>query len=141
MRNGQRVGLAFSGGGSRAIAFHLGCMKALNDCKLLADVDVISSVSGGSVLAALYCSRDEDFAAFEARAKILLSQGLMGRMYASMFSCEGLCALLSTAIAFPLAVFTGLVRALALASARGLDRKGESGADLSWRGLSLAYAD
>jgi|CXWL01.1.fsa_nt_gi NTE family protein len=118
MRNGQRVGLAFSGGGSRAIAFHLGCMKALDQCKLLSDVDVISSVSGGSVLAALYCSREEDFATFEARARALLRQGLMGRIYASVFSLEGVTALLSGAIALPLALVTGLLRWLAVVTAR-----------------------
>ena len=30
-RKPQNIGLALSGGGSRAIAFHLGCMRALND--------------------------------------------------------------------------------------------------------------
>jgi len=133
MRNGQRIGLAFSGGGSRAIAFHLGCMKALDQCKLLGDVDVISSVSGGSVLAALYCSHEEDFAAFEARAKTLLRQGLMGRIYASMFSWEGVSALLFSAIAFPLAVITGLLRWLAVVAAR--DWAGRARAGRLFRGV------
>lgn len=127
MRQGQRIGLAFSGGGSRAIAFHLGCMKALDQCKLLRDVDVISSVSGGSVLAALYCSHEEDFTAFEARAKTLLRQGLMGRIYASMFSWEGISALLSSALAFPLAVVTGLLRSLAVVTARDWSGRARAG--------------
>lgn len=117
MRGDQRIGVAFSGGGSRAVAFHLGCMKALNECKFLADVDVISSVSGGSVLAALYCSHEEDFAAFEARIRKLLREGLMGRIYASVLSWDGLGALLSSAIALPLAAVTGLLRAIAIAFA------------------------
>ena len=41
----RRIGLALSGGGSRAIAFHLGCLRALHDYGLLDDVDVISAVS------------------------------------------------------------------------------------------------
>ncbi|MEJ0061498.1 MAG: patatin-like phospholipase family protein [Terricaulis sp.] len=52
-----RLGLALSGGGSRAIAFHLGCLRALNEIGILSRIDVISSVSGGSVLAGIYCAR------------------------------------------------------------------------------------
>jgi NTE family protein len=126
MRNGARIGLAFSGGGSRAIAFQLGCMKALQECKLLADIDVISSVSGGSVLAALYCSRDDDFASFEMRTKRMLREGLMGRIYASMFSWEGISALLSSAVALPLAIVTGLARAIAIAAARNWAEKAKA---------------
>lgn len=55
--------LAFSGGGTRAAAFSFGVMEALRETKyrmpvgwrtLLEDVDVISSVSGGSFTAAYY---------------------------------------------------------------------------------------
>ncbi|MBI2525945.1 MAG: patatin-like phospholipase family protein [Candidatus Rokubacteria bacterium] len=54
------VVLAFSGGGTRAAAFSYGVMEALRDARhtggrpLLEDVDVISSVSGGSFTAAYY---------------------------------------------------------------------------------------
>lgn len=41
-------GLALSGGGLRSAAFSIGAMKALYDLGLLDDIDVISSVSGGS---------------------------------------------------------------------------------------------
>ena len=43
----RRVGLTLSGGGSRAIAFHLGCLRALHDLGILPQVQVISTVSGG----------------------------------------------------------------------------------------------
>jgi NTE family protein len=55
--------LAFSGGGTRAAAFSYGLLEALRDVtfeadgkqrRLLDEVDVISSVSGGSVTAAAY---------------------------------------------------------------------------------------
>ena len=55
--------LAFSGGGTRAAAFSFGVMEGLRETKyqaaagqraLLEDVDVISSVSGGSFTAAYY---------------------------------------------------------------------------------------
>ena len=41
------IGLALSGGGSRAAAFHLGCLRALHDRDLLRRVRVISVISGG----------------------------------------------------------------------------------------------
>ncbi len=58
-----KLALALSGGGSRAIAFHLGCLRALHDLKLLEQVNTITAVSGGSVLAGLYCSHSGTFGA------------------------------------------------------------------------------
>jgi predicted acylesterase/phospholipase RssA len=49
-----KVGLALSGGGFRASFFHLGVMARLAEVDALRGVDVISSVSGGSILAAHY---------------------------------------------------------------------------------------
>jgi predicted acylesterase/phospholipase RssA/proteasome lid subunit RPN8/RPN11 len=72
------VGLALSGGGSRAVAFHLGCLRALHDRAVLDRVPVISGVSGGSVLTAMYAYSDEDFEAFDARVCELLRRGLQG---------------------------------------------------------------
>src|SRR3954470_18701898 len=73
----RRIGLALSGGGSRAIAFHLGCLRALHDRGILTRISVISGVSGGSVIAALWAYYDEPFPAFEARVERLLRQGLV----------------------------------------------------------------
>lgn len=74
----NKIGLALSGGGSRAIAFHLGCLRALNDLGVLSKVSILSSVSGGSVIAALYAYHDEPFAEFELRVEALLRKGLIG---------------------------------------------------------------
>ena len=71
-----KIGLALSGGGSRAIAFHLGCLRALHDRGILEKVQVISGVSGGSVIAALYAYNDEPFEAFESRVERMLSRGM-----------------------------------------------------------------
>ena len=49
-----RVGLALSGGGFRASFFHLGVMARLAEVDALRTVEVISSVSGGSIVAAHY---------------------------------------------------------------------------------------
>lgn len=70
------IGLALSGGGSRAMAFHLGCLRALHDLRLLDRVDVVSSVSGGSVIAAMYAYSSDPFPDFDARVVALLRRGL-----------------------------------------------------------------
>lgn len=51
--DGDRVALCLSGGGYRAALYHLGSMRRLNELKLLSCVDTISSVSGGSITAAI----------------------------------------------------------------------------------------
>ncbi len=71
------VGLALSGGGSRAIAFHLGCLRALHDRGALDRVAVVSGVSGGAVMSALWAYTDDDFESFDARVCELLRQGLL----------------------------------------------------------------
>ncbi len=45
------IGLALSGGGFRATLFHLGSIWRLNELGLLAKLDRVSSVSGGSITA------------------------------------------------------------------------------------------
>lgn len=70
------MGLALSGGGSRAIAFHLGCLRALHDLGVLSQVKILSTVSGGSVIGALYSAFDEPFCDFEERVRVMLESGL-----------------------------------------------------------------
>jgi predicted acylesterase/phospholipase RssA len=61
-RTGYFVGIAISGGGSRSANFSAACMLQLERIGLLQKVDYISSVSGGSLTAALYCANsDEDW--------------------------------------------------------------------------------
>jgi NTE family protein len=48
----DKIALCLSGGGYRAALFHLGAIRRLNELGLLARVDTISSVSGGSILSA-----------------------------------------------------------------------------------------
>jgi predicted acylesterase/phospholipase RssA len=47
-----RIGLALSGGGFRASLYHLGLVRFLRDAGILSNVSHITSVSGGSILAA-----------------------------------------------------------------------------------------
>lgn len=49
-----KLGLALSGGGFRASFFHLGVLAQMAEVGLLRHVEVISAVSGGSIIAALY---------------------------------------------------------------------------------------
>lgn len=48
----QRIGLALSGGGFRAAAFHLGVMRKLQELRLLDKIDLFTCVSGGSIAGA-----------------------------------------------------------------------------------------
>jgi len=49
-----RIGLALSGGGFRAAIFHLGVIRRLEELGIMHHVDVISAVSGGSIISAYY---------------------------------------------------------------------------------------
>ena len=49
-----KIALSLSGGGGRAAGFHLGTLAYLDHVDLLKDVSILSSVSGGSVIAAKY---------------------------------------------------------------------------------------
>lgn len=91
---GTNIGLALSGGGARAIAFHLGCLRALHELGLLGDVKVISTVSGGSVIGGLYATHQGSFSAFEERVRQLLAEGLMqSAIRKALTTTEGLRAL------------------------------------------------
>lgn len=50
----QKLGLALSGGGFRASLFHIGVLARLAELDLLRRVDVLSTVSGGSIIGAYY---------------------------------------------------------------------------------------
>lgn len=70
------IGLALSGGGSRAMAFHLGCLRALHDMALLNRVSVISTISGGSVIGAYYAyTPGKSFEEFEVDVREILRSG------------------------------------------------------------------
>lgn len=51
-----RIGLALSGGGFRATAYHLGVFRKLEELGLLNKVDLLSCVSGGSIAGAFLCA-------------------------------------------------------------------------------------
>lgn len=75
------IGVALSGGGSRAMAFHLGCLRALDDLGVLPSVGVLSTISGGSVIGAYYAyTPDKTFAQFEADIRQILREGFQHKI-------------------------------------------------------------
>lgn len=88
------IALALSGGGSRAVAFHLGCLRALHDRGLLDRVNLISAASGGALLAALYAYSAVGFDEFDARVLELLRRGITPRVvWGALFSRRAVQAL------------------------------------------------
>lgn len=113
----ETIGLALSGGGSRAIAFHLGCLRALHDLGVLEKVGVISTVSGGSVVGALYATHQGSFEQFEKKTRDFLRAGLVGPSVKKAFtSLEGLnafiCSLLLLGVNIFLMMFAVVVRGI-----------------------------
>lgn len=117
----SRFGLALSGGGYRAAAFHLGTLKKLHEMGRLPNIDVISAISGGSITGAAYCLRQgsvEDFLA-QMKASLLrcsvigyvLRSGTFLRFAAALLTCLlTIIALLFTAWApLSLPLLMGLV--------------------------------
>lgn len=81
----HRIGLALSGGGFRAVAFHLGVLRALHDRGVLEHVEVLSTVSGGSLIGAMWAYSDDDFATFDRKVTGLLRSGLNWKIARSLF--------------------------------------------------------
>jgi len=86
--NEEKIGLALSGGGFRSAAFHLGVLKRLRELGLLERIDVLSTVSGGSILGAIWvhwCATADRGSAhfwdgFERRAIDFMRLDLRGRL-------------------------------------------------------------
>src|SRR4051812_24001478 len=53
----KKIALCLSGGGYRAMLFHLGALKYLNDAGWLPKLDRVSSVSGGSITSGVLGTR------------------------------------------------------------------------------------
>lgn len=93
----KSIGLALSGGGARAIAFHLGCLRALKDRGILDQIGVLSTVSGGSVIGAMYAYTGGDFTEFDRRVVHLLRTGISGRLSRRIFAPSAMLGSLATA--------------------------------------------
>ena len=71
----RSIGIALSGGGARAMAFHLGCLRTLHQLGILEQARVLSTVSGGSVIGAMYAVHEGDFDGFERQVRSVLQTG------------------------------------------------------------------
>jgi NTE family protein len=65
MKNDKKIGLSLSGGGYRATIYHLGTLRKLKEMNLLDKIDVISTISGGSITGAYYGLKGDDFDVFD----------------------------------------------------------------------------
>ena len=93
-----RIGLALSGGGMRAAAFHLGCLRALNDRGLLDAVRTISGVSAGALVAALWAYADIEFDEFDDTLTSLTRRGLWKPIIRSWFAPRRLAGAMATTL-------------------------------------------
>ena len=122
------VGLALSGGGSRAVAFHLGCLRALHDRSVLNRIRVISGVSGGALMTGLWAYGPEQFENFDEAVRELLHSGLHRRILRR--------ALMSRRI--PQALASSILVAGAGAGGRVTRRSSDVA---RWRSRTDAFAD
>lgn len=110
----KSVGLALSGGGSRAIAFHLGCLRALHDKGLLDRVSCMSTVSGGSVIGAMYAYSNGSFQDFEEEVEAVLRKGFVGpglrNLFLSRLAFSVLFSLFFRILSSPLRMLDGLLQ-------------------------------
>lgn len=99
----EAIGLALSGGGFRAAFFHVGVLANLAERGVLAKVEVISTVSGGSIAGALYylklkrlleCKADSELetaayvalvAEVECELRRAVQQNIRARVFANPF--------------------------------------------------------
>ena len=107
----EKIGLALSGGGFRAAAFHLGVLKRLREIGLLDRVAVLSTVSGGSIVGAFWAQwrataegdpQSADFwDRFEQSAIAFMRLGLRGRLLLCGFALPAAWLLTIAAAASP----------------------------------------
>jgi predicted acylesterase/phospholipase RssA len=71
-----KVGLALSGGGFRASFYHLGVLACLAERDILRDVEVLSCVSGGSIVGACYW--------LKLRQRLLISKPMRHESYVEL---------------------------------------------------------
>jgi NTE family protein len=88
------MGLALSGGGFRATAFHLGVLKRLREIGILQEVNLLSTVSGGSIAGAGWLhwhlregdtGIDQQWNEFESCLIDIMRGGLRGRIFWFLF--------------------------------------------------------
>lgn len=73
------------------MAFHLGCLRALEDLDLLSRIDVLSTISGGSVIGAYYAyTPTKSFAEFEGDVRSFLRSGFQRAIFLRLLRPQNL---------------------------------------------------
>jgi len=120
-----RIGLALSGGGFRAVAFGLGALRALHDRDLLSSVRVVSGISGGAILSALWAYGPENFEEFDLSTRRLLRSGLQleltRRAFTPSSTVRSLASVVRSVTAGNPRAFSRTEALVAALAARGLD--------------------
>ncbi|MFB9110039.1 patatin-like phospholipase family protein [Flavobacterium gyeonganense] len=81
-----RIGLSLSGGGYRAAIYHLGTFRKLREMGILENVDVISTISGGSITGACYGLKGDNFEDFEKCLRGIVQKSIIrGILYSFRF--------------------------------------------------------
>lgn len=83
MKDDKKIGLSLSGGGYRATIYHLGTLRKLKEMNLLDKVDVISTISGGSITGAYYGLKGNDFDAFDKGLIDIVKKNIIKGIYFS----------------------------------------------------------
>ena len=96
MKELKRIGLALSGGGFRATAYHIGTLKKLNELGILGRIEVISCISGGSILGVFYGLHKENFDEFEKKAKVAVQSNVILAILTSKWFYFTLIPIIST---------------------------------------------
>ena len=100
MIKNKRIGLSLSGGGYRAAAFHLGTLKKLHELGILEKIDVLSTVSGGSITGAFYCLNKHDFGQFEKSLKEQLKNSITRKLKYIIWISFTVIVIISTTLLF-----------------------------------------
>ncbi len=105
----DRLGLALSGGGYRAAAFHLGTFKKFHQLGLLDKIDAISTISGGSIAGVFFLLHYKgDMDAFEKLMIQKLKTSTFKRILFNPFLVATMLILIATPICIGLC-FSSLV--------------------------------
>jgi NTE family protein len=76
MASNKKIGLALSGGGVRAAAFHLGVLEKLFEMNILSNINVISTVSGGSIAGGYFLINKDSFNDFKQQMILNLQKSI-----------------------------------------------------------------
>jgi NTE family protein len=88
MKDNKKIGLSLSGGGYRATIYHLGTLRKLKELNLLDKIDVISTISGGSITGAYYGLKGNNFEEFDKGLINIVKKSIIRGIYFSFrFIC------------------------------------------------------